>query len=196
MLTVIVCGASPAADVASLVRPARKLGWSVQVIPTPAALDFIDVVALQSLTDWPARHAYRKPHEPRAPLSDAVIVAPATYNTINKCAQGVSDTYALGVLAEAIGLPVPVVMLPFVNAALASRAPFRRSVEQLRDEGVRILLGPGEFEPHPARTGDTRTSDFPWELALAELERIKQPPRSERPERTDTDSEGDQSHAR
>ena len=37
-----------------------------------------------------------------------MIVAPATYNTINKCAQGISDTYALGVLAEAVSLPSPV----------------------------------------------------------------------------------------
>jgi phosphopantothenoylcysteine synthetase/decarboxylase len=172
MLTVIVCGAGPAAELAKLVRPAQDHGWAVQVVPTPSALDFIDVVAVASLTGYPVRHAYRKPHEPRAPLSDAVVVAPATYNTINKCAQGASDTYALGVLAEAIGLPVPVVILPFVNSALASRVPFRRSVAQLREEGVRVLLGPGEFEPHPARTGDPQASEFPWLLALDEVERL------------------------
>jgi len=52
---------------------------------------------------------------------DAILVAPATYNTINKWAQGISDTYALGVLAETTGMDVPTVVLPFVNAALASR---------------------------------------------------------------------------
>lgn len=174
MLTVIVCGAGPAADVPLLISPAQA-GWEVQVVPTPAALAFVDVPALESLTGWPVRPAYRKPDEPRSPLSDAVIVAPATYNTINKCAQGLSDTYALGVLAEAIGLPVPVVMLPFVNSALAGRAPFRRSVAQLRDEGVRILLGAGGFEPHPARSGDVHASDFPWQLALDEVERLAGP---------------------
>jgi hypothetical protein len=38
--------------------------------------------------------------EPRSPKADAIIVAPATYNTISKWAAGVSDTYALGILAE------------------------------------------------------------------------------------------------
>jgi hypothetical protein len=74
--------------------------------------------------------------------ADAIIVAPATYNTINKWAQGISDTYALGILAQTTALGVPIVVLPFVNSALAARAPFRRSIEELRREGVHILLGP------------------------------------------------------
>ena len=101
-----------------------------------------------------------------------VVVAPATYNTINKWAQGISDTYALGVLAEITGLDVPIVVLPFVNSALASRLPFRRSVETLRSEGVRILLGPDGFEPHPPRTGGSLTSTYPWHLALDEADRL------------------------
>jgi hypothetical protein len=75
-------------------------------------------------------------------------VAPATYNTICKWARGISDTYALGVLAETTGLAVPTVVLPFVNTALAARAPFRRSVDELRSEGVVILRGPGGIQPH------------------------------------------------
>jgi hypothetical protein len=63
------------------------------------------------------------------------------------------------------------VVLPFVNAALAGRAPFRRGVDSLRDEGVRILLGPGGFEPHPPRTGSGPASAFPWHLALNEADR-------------------------
>ncbi|GIH76996.1 hypothetical protein [Planobispora longispora] len=38
------------------------------------------------------------------------------------------------------------VVLPFVNTAFTSRVPFRRSIEQLGAEGVRVPLGPGEFE--------------------------------------------------
>jgi flavoprotein len=35
------------------------------------------------------------------------VVAPATFNTINKWAQGISDTLALGLLNEATGLGLP-----------------------------------------------------------------------------------------
>jgi hypothetical protein len=67
------------------------------------------------------------------------------------------------------------VVLPFVNTALASRAPFRRSVDSLRAEGVTILLGPGGFQPHPPRTGDSKIDSYPWHLGLDEAERMLDP---------------------
>jgi phosphopantothenoylcysteine synthetase/decarboxylase len=167
VLYVIVCAAGPAPDVGRLVARAQGDGWTVQVVATPSALDFIDVPELEQRTGRPVRSRYRKPHEPKSPRADAIIVAPATYNTINKFAQGVADTYALGLLSEAPGLGIPVVVLPFVNTALAVRVPFQRSVDQLRAEGVRVLLGPGEFEPHPPSSGPEQIDAFPWDLALA-----------------------------
>ena len=139
------------------------------MIATPAALEFFDRTAIETMTGHPVRSHYAKPGAPRSPIPDAVLVAPATYNTINKWANGISDTYALGILAEAPGLNIPVVALPFVNSALADRAPFKDSVNALRSEGVRVLLGPGEFEPHPPGSGGDRISDFPWQLAIASV---------------------------
>lgn len=172
VLSVIVCGAGPASDVGKLVKLAQQRVWTVQLIATPAALAFLDVAGLEALTGSVVRSAYASPGEPRSLKADAVIVAPATYNTINKCARGISDTYALGILAEAISLPSPVVILPFVNSALAARRPFQRAVAQLRDEGVSVLLGPGQFEPHPPGTGDRQLDIFPWHLALDAAEQL------------------------
>ena len=172
ILTVIVCGAGPAAAIGTLVKLAQERGWTIQVIATPAALDFFDDTAIEDQTGHPVRSQYAKPGAPRSLIPNALLVAPATYNTINKWAQGISDTYALGVLAEATGLGVPTVVLPFVNTALASRAPFRHSVESLRAEGVRILLGPGGFQPHPPRTGGNLIDTYPWHLGLDEAERM------------------------
>jgi phosphopantothenoylcysteine synthetase/decarboxylase len=174
VLYIIVCAAGPAGEVGTLVKLARDDGWTVQLIATPPALDFIDVPALEQQTGRSVRSQYRKPGEPRSPRADAIIVAPATYNTINKLAQGISDTYALGLLAEAPGLGIPVVILPFVNSALASREPFRRSVRQLREEaGITILYGPGEFEPHAPGSGGDRTTGYPWGLALSHARRAR-----------------------
>jgi hypothetical protein len=88
-------------------------------------------------------------------------VAPATFNTICKLANGISDNYALGTVAESIGRGLPVVILPFVNTALAARQPFQHAVAALRAEGVRVLFGPGEWEPHPPGTGGERIAGFP-----------------------------------
>ncbi|WP_369974563.1 flavoprotein [Nocardiopsis sp. FIRDI 009] len=166
----MVCAAGPASGVGTLVRLARNRGWVVQVMATPAAVAHIDVEALEEQTGRPVRSQHRVPGDLRSPKADAII-APATFNTINKLANGIADNYVLDVANEAIGLGVPTVILPFVNSAYAARAPFRRSVEQLRDEGVPVLLGPGAFEPHEAGTGAALRSGFPWQLAMDHVEK-------------------------
>lgn len=158
VLYLLVCAAGPAPGAGRLVELAQADGWTVQVVATPSALAFIDTAALEEQTGRPVRSRYRSPAEPRPPRPDAVVLAPATYNTINKFALGIADTYVLGLLAEAPGLGIPVVALPYVNPALASRLPFRRAVEQLRAEGVRVLPDPGDD-----------VEAFPWHHALQAL---------------------------
>ena len=175
VLTVVVCGAGPATAIGTLVKLAQNRGWTVQVVATPAALEFFDEAGIQDRTGNPVRSQYAPPGAPRSLIPAAILVAPATYNTINKWAQGISDTYALGVLAETTGLGVPTVVLPFVNAPLACRVPFQRSVESLRGEGVRILLGSGGIQPHPPRTGGNLIDNYPWHLGLDEAERMLDP---------------------
>jgi phosphopantothenoylcysteine synthetase/decarboxylase len=113
-------------------QPGRSRGSSAShapvdgpyLIATPAALDFLNIGKLEALTGHPVRSQYRKLGHVGDPRSlaraDAIIVAPATYNTINKWTNGISDNFALGILAEAVGLHIPVAVLPFVNSALAS----------------------------------------------------------------------------
>ena len=155
----------------NLTGHAIERGWTVQVVATPAALAFIDVDALEKQTGSPVRSQYSPPGAPRSKVPHAIIVAPATYNTICKWAFGTSDTYALGILAEMTGMDIPVIVLPYVNAALASRIPFKRSVESLRSEGVHFLLGPDGVQPHQPRSG-ADPSSFPWHLALDEADRL------------------------
>jgi hypothetical protein len=122
----------------------------------------------------PVRSEYRKPGSTAngrsLPKADAIIVAPATYNTINKWANGISDNYAPGILAEAIGLRTPVVVLPFVNSALAAHPAFQRSLTLLREAGIVVIHGLGLLEPHPPGTGGSRFDTFPWHQALNEAE--------------------------
>ncbi len=168
-LSIVACGAGPAGHVGRLVRLAQDRGWSVAVVATPTAVAFLDVSDLERQTGSQIRSQYRQPGQPRtrSPAdADAFVVAPATYNTICKLALGISDTYALGILAEAIGRGVPVAILPFVNTALAARTPFVAAVNSLRAEGVHMLLGPGEWTPHPPGTGGEHMDTFPWATAL------------------------------
>lgn len=169
-LYVVVCAAGPAGHVDRLIRPAQAWGWQVQAIATPAAVDFFDTDAIEELTGRPVRSQHRGPNTPRSPRADAVVVAPASFNTINKLAAGIADNYALDVLNETIGLGVPVTILPFVNAAYAGRSPFRRSVAALQEEGVEVLIGEGGFVPHLAGQGSDAFDRFPWKAALEDVE--------------------------
>lgn len=169
VLSVVTCAAAPAARIGTLIGEATARGWAVQVIATPSALAFFDPAEISELAGGPVRSEYSTPGAPRSQLPQAIIVAPATFNTINQWALGISDTYALGVLAEQTGLGIPVVAVPFVSEALASRPPFTRSVKALRAEGVSVLLGPGGIKPHPVHTEADHVDGFPWQLALDEV---------------------------
>jgi phosphopantothenoylcysteine synthetase/decarboxylase len=177
VLYVIVCAAGVATDVAKLITAAQDHGWDTWIVPTPSAVDFIEIPALEELSGHPIRARYRQPGEGgKLPPADAIIVAPATYNTINKWAAGISDTFALGLLAELTPASIPIAVLPFVNASLAANRAFIRSVAELRESGVNVLLGDSGFIPHPAGQGGTRIATFPWKLTLDAIELRQEPP--------------------
>src|SRR5690606_27757725 len=100
------------------------------------------------------------------------IVAPATFNTINKLAIGIADNYALDVVNEAVRLGLPVAILPFVNSAHVARKPFQRSVELLRQKGVLVSIGTELVEPHKAKGVEVKMGEFPWKEALARIDKI------------------------
>jgi hypothetical protein len=173
VLYLVVTAAGPAPDVGTFVDRARGRGWDVCVIATPAAFEggFVDGPDIAARTGREVRHRYRRADEPgRWPRADAVVVAPCTLNTLTHWADGHAHTYALGILTEAVGLGIPVVALPFWNAAQARHPAVNRSVATLRECGVRVLYGPGGFEPHPPGTGGGRIPEYPWHLALEALE--------------------------
>lgn len=173
VMTLVMCGAGAAAHVTTLIRLAVDRGWTVQPVATPAALSFLDAGAIEDMTGSPVRSEYGPPGSPRSRPGDVVVVAPATYNTICAWASGLACNYALGILAEQTAL-TPCIAMPYVNRAYAGRIPFRRAVDTLRAEGVRVLLGPGGYVPHPARSGHS-PADFPWHLAIDAAEDARTP---------------------
>jgi phosphopantothenoylcysteine synthetase/decarboxylase len=161
-LYVVVCAAGVAPDVGTLISAAQDRGWGVGVVATPLGLGFIDQAAVEAQTGYPVRSAWRKPGDVRPlPPADAIAVAPATYNTINKWAAGISDTLALGILCEAYGMGIPTAVLPYVNSAMAAHPAYGESLARLRTMGV-LVSG---YEPHPPKSGGG-ADRFRWEEAL------------------------------
>jgi hypothetical protein len=173
VLYVVACGGRPAGDLAPFVEDAQAAGWEVCVIATPSALKFMDLDHLARLTGHIVRYDYKQPEEPDVlPPPDAMVVAPATFNTINKWAAGISDTLALGLLNEALGLGLPVVAVPFPNIALAQHPAFRRSMRELEGLGVRLLFDPDAYPLPTPNLGPASRDLFPWPALREELAKL------------------------
>jgi phosphopantothenoylcysteine synthetase/decarboxylase len=149
-LYVISCASPAAAGVDGLIDAGRRAGWTVCSILTPQATKFADRALLEALTGFPVRSEYKRPEDPDVlPGADAVVVYPATFNTVNKWALGISDTLALGLLAEHTGLGTPIVAVPCVRAGggLDTHPSFGQSLERLRAWGVRVVYDPERWPP-------------------------------------------------
>jgi phosphopantothenoylcysteine synthetase/decarboxylase len=165
-LYVISCASRPAQRVPELVQAAQAAGWEVGVVVTPQATKFVDVPLLERLTRYPVRSEYKRPEEPDVlPRADAIVVFPATFNTLNKWVLGISDTLALGLLCEYMGLKMPIVAVPCVltNSGLDAHPAFPRSIAQLREYGVHVLYEPDKYPPK---------NEVPWEIILETLHQI------------------------
>jgi phosphopantothenoylcysteine synthetase/decarboxylase len=163
VLYVVACGGRAAGDLADHLPGWQVDGWETCVIATPSALKFIDPTRLQAITGHIVRHDYKQPDEPDVlPPADAMAIAPATFNTINKMAHGSSDTLALGMLNEAIGLGRPIVAVPTPNVALAQHPAFVASVGALRGWGVELLLDPKLYPLPVPNMGPPAAKLFPW----------------------------------
>jgi phosphopantothenoylcysteine synthetase/decarboxylase len=164
VLYLVACGGRAAGFLEPFVKDLQASGWEVCVIATPSALKFMDLARLPDLTSHPVRYEYKQPDDPDVlPPPDAIVVAPATFNTINKWAYGSSDTLALGLLNEAIGLDIPVIAVPTPSTALVKHPAFTESVARLRSWGVTVLLDPNHYPLPEPNMGPPAAELFPWE---------------------------------
>ncbi|HEU5417443.1 MAG TPA: flavoprotein [Streptosporangiaceae bacterium] len=142
VLYLVASAAGPVPGIPAVITAAQQRGWDVCLILTPTAARWLDadLEDLARLSGHPVRSAYKQPGEPDVlPPPDAVLVAPATFNTVNKWAAGISDTLALGLINEAIGMGIPVAAVPWVHGPLAAHPALAASIARLRGAGVTVL---------------------------------------------------------
>ncbi|MGW8989139.1 flavoprotein [Streptomyces zhihengii] len=159
--------APPVFDVARVIEEAQADGWDVCLGLTPTAARWLadSLDGLAALTGHPVRWDYSLPGQPDVwPQPDAVVVAPATFNTINQWALGITDKWLVGVIAEGIGKSIPMAMMPCVNRAHLAHPQFERSIDALRNAGVRVLYGEGGFIPN--EPGQGNPAMYPWRATL------------------------------
>ncbi len=144
-----VTGGIAAYKSAELVRALKRLGASVRVVMTPAAMEFITPLTLQALSgnsvhteilDVEAEAAMG--HIELARWADVIIVAPATADFIAKVAQGEgSDLLSTVCLASR----APLCVAPAMNQAMWANLATQDNLDTLVKRGVSVF-GPGEGE--------------------------------------------------
>ncbi|WP_327325720.1 flavoprotein [Streptomyces sp. NBC_01210] len=173
VLYLLGSAAPPVLNVRSVIEQAQAAGWDAYLGLTPMAARWLDdqLPELERLTGHPVRSKYKLPIEPDVwPPADVAILAPATFNTINQWALGITEKFIVGFAAEGIGKGIPLITMPCVNAAYVQHTQFHQSVSTLRGMGVQVLYGEGGFVPN--EPGKGRPDSYPWHLALEAAARV------------------------
>jgi phosphopantothenoylcysteine synthetase/decarboxylase len=158
----VVTGTTTAPRAVDLVRGLRALLPRVLTIATPNAAQVIAARDLSSIDGNQLVESYFDAAILPRPPDGLVLVAPCSFNSLNKLAAGIADNLALSVTAEAIGRGTPVVVAPSLNAPLLRHPRAAASLASLRDWGVSVV--------DAVDSGDGPRL-APTETILAEVER-------------------------
>jgi phosphopantothenoylcysteine decarboxylase/phosphopantothenate--cysteine ligase len=143
-IALMISGSIAAYRAPDIVRELRRMGADVQVYASQAALMFVTRETLEWTSGNPVISSLSTDGEHLGgefPF-DLFLVAPATYNTINKFAQGIADDVLPLTLASALGrLELglsKIAILPCMHGSMHN-AILIKSLKNLESQGVWIL---------------------------------------------------------
>src|SRR6516225_8724588 len=151
-ITLGVSGGVAAYKAAELVRRLQQEGFTVEVVMTRAACEFVRPLTFAALsgkkviTDLFAESAGEAnldsaiEHIAVAQRADLLLVAPATADILEKFSRGISDDF-LSTLYLATAAPV--VVAPAMNVNMWNHPATQENIERLRSRGV-LVVSPDE----------------------------------------------------
>ena len=144
-----VTGGIAAYKSAEIVRVLKKAGSSVRVVMTQSAQEFITPLTLQALSGNPvstdlldAEAEAAMGHIELARWADAILIAPATANTIARLSSGRADDLLSSITLAFDG---PVGLAPAMNQAMWKDKRTQSNIKNLENKDF-SLYGPGSGE--------------------------------------------------
>ena len=144
-----VTGGIAAYKSAEIVRGLKKAGSSVRVVMTRSAQEFITPLTLQALSGNPistdlldAEAEAAMGHIELARWADAILIAPATANTIARLSSGRADDLLSSITLAFDG---PVGLAPAMNQAMWKDKRTQSNIKNLENKDF-SLYGPGSGE--------------------------------------------------
>ncbi len=138
-----ITGSIAAYKAAMLVRGLVREGAEVRVIMTPLAKEFITPLTMATLSKHPILVDFFDPengawnsHVSLGEWADALLIAPATANTLAKMAHGVADNLLLTTYLSA---KCPVAVAPAMDLDMYAHTATRQNLATLRERGVHII---------------------------------------------------------
>lgn len=157
-----VCGSIAAYKVAILTRLLTKSGAQVKVIMTPSARDFITPLTLSTLSGNPVLTEFTKDqtgqwnsHVELGMWADALVIAPASANTLAKMAYGLCDNLLLAVYLSA---RCPVFFAPAMDLDMLAHPSTKKNIDILTGYGNH-LISPEYGELASGLTGSGRMAE-------------------------------------
>ncbi|MGW8332551.1 flavoprotein [Streptomyces sp. NPDC055897] len=158
-----VTGSSSAAGLEELVALLeRYVAQRLSVLCTPDAVKFVRDTTVPFLTnaDWQDQPL----HTSLAAEADLLVIAPATANTLAKCALGLADNL---VTATFLASPRPAIVVPATNRVMWEAPTTKRHVADLRARGHHVLEPGPEVAISTGVLGDACSRT--WRSAVAEI---------------------------
>ncbi|MFF7889435.1 flavoprotein [Streptomyces sp. NPDC020794] len=162
-IVVGVSGSSSAHEVSEFIDLLQQhIAHQVTVLCTPSAVKFVSQTGISYLTDedW----VDMPTHTLLAAQADEFIIAPATTNTLAKCALGIADNLVTTTFLAFTGAAF---FVPGTNGAMWNAAITQRHVAELRSRGHHVL------NPGPAVAASTGILGDAvgrgWRSAVAEI---------------------------
>src|SRR6202049_284486 len=147
-ITLGVTGGVAAYKAAELVRRLQQDGFSVQVVMTRSAREFVTPLTFAALSGQKvitdlftesrgeANLESAIEHIAVAQRTDLLLVAPATADILAKFARGISDDFLTTLY---LATTAPVVVAPAMNVNMWQHAATQENVQTLRARGARIV---------------------------------------------------------
>ena len=138
-----VCGGIAAYKALDLASQLVKAGAAVDVIMTTAALEFIRPLSFEALTKRPVYSAVFERwtesgagHVTLAIEADALVIAPATANTLAKLAHGLADDMLSVTALAAVPRGVPLLVAPAMEQHMFAHPATQTNLATLRARGA------------------------------------------------------------
>lgn len=159
-----VSGGIAAYKSADLVRRLREAGAEVRVVMTKGALEFVRPLTFQALSGYPVRSELwdtaaeaAMGHIELARWADAVLIAPASANTMARLALGVADDL-LSTLC--LACEAPIALAPAMNRVMWANPATQANRQRLVERGLHVL-GPASGDQACGEQGEGRMLEPP-----------------------------------